>query len=153
MVFSYLEFFGQSNEDVSEFLEAMEVACISNHVDQPAHVLWLLQICLKGDARLWLQAYQVELGAMDPPVVLTVALLRQALSERFQKVEDPDKVWHSIQELAQGDGEQVESYVKKFSLLWEGLCKALAPQQPPPDMMKKDHLWWVLKVKFVGEWS
>ena len=38
MVFSYPEFFGKSSEDVSDFLEAMEVACISNHGDEPAHV-------------------------------------------------------------------------------------------------------------------
>ena len=32
----------------------------------------------------------------------------------------------------------MESYIKKFSMLWESLCKALQPQVAPPDMMKKD---------------
>ena len=74
----------------------------------------------------------------QPPIALTVEVLKQALSKEYKKVEDPDRVWHSIQALVQGDGENVEDYIKKFSLLWESLCKALDPQQPPPDMMKKD---------------
>ena len=145
MVFSYPEFFGKSSEDVSEFLEAMEVACISNHIEEPTHVLRLLQICLKGDARLWLKVYQEQLAATDPPGVLMVEVLKQALSEAFKKIEDPDRVWHSIQALVQGDGEQVEDYIKKISLLWDGLCKALEPQQPTPDMMKKDRFMAGLK--------
>ena len=72
-------------------------------------------------------------------IVLTVEVLKQTLGKYYKKVEDPDRVWHSIQVLVQGDGENVEDYVKNFSLLWESLCKALDPQQPPPDMMKKDH--------------
>ena len=32
----------------------------------------------------------------------------------------------------------MESYIKKFAMLWESLCKALRPQVAPPDMMKKD---------------
>ena len=32
----------------------------------------------------------------------------------------------------------MESYIKKFSMLWESLCKALQPQVAPPNMMKKD---------------
>ena len=43
-----------------------------------------------------------------------------------------------MQELKQQDNEPVESYIKKFSMLWESLCKALQPQVAPPDMMKKD---------------
>lgn len=38
----YLEFNGQNNEDVEEFLEKMEVACISNHVEASAQMLRLL---------------------------------------------------------------------------------------------------------------
>ena len=48
---SYPEFSGVANEDVGDFLEKIEVACISNHVQAPAQMLRLLQICLKGDAR------------------------------------------------------------------------------------------------------
>lgn len=50
---SYPEFFGSPNEDVIDFLERMELACISNHVVNEKHVLRLLEIHLKGDARLW----------------------------------------------------------------------------------------------------
>ena len=50
MAFSYPEFHGRSDENIEEFLESMEVACISNHVHAPAQMLRLLQICLKGDA-------------------------------------------------------------------------------------------------------
>ena len=48
MASAYPEFNGRKNEDVEDFLEKMEAACISNHVDAPAQMLRLLQICLKG---------------------------------------------------------------------------------------------------------
>ena len=35
---TYPEFYGGSSEDVEDFLETMEVACISNHIDEPAQV-------------------------------------------------------------------------------------------------------------------
>ena len=61
MAFSYPEFHGRADEDVTEFLEKMEVACISNHVQAPAQMLRLLQICLKGDARNWCRGHEEEL--------------------------------------------------------------------------------------------
>ena len=67
---------------------------------------------------------------------LTWENLRQALVIEFEKIEDPDKVWHEIQGLRQGEAEAINEYDKKFSLLWESLCEALQPQAPPPDMMK-----------------
>ena len=75
---------------------------------------------------------------MDPPVAVTLEGLREALAGRFVKVEDPDKVWQEIQGLRQGEREVVDGYIKKFSSLWERLCRALQPQASPPDMMKKD---------------
>ena len=76
--------------------------------------------------------------ARDPPVVLELVALKQALRVEFEKEEDPDKVWHEVQGLVQKEGEPVEDYIKKFSTLWESLCRALRPAVPPPDMMKKD---------------
>ena len=57
--------------------------------------------------------------------------------------------------LVQREGESVDEYMRKFSLAWERMCKALAPQVPPPDMMKKDRflagLWenlrWRVELK------
>ena len=57
----YPEFYGGPSEDVEDFLERMEVACISNHIDEPAQVLRLLNICLKGDARIWYRTYEESL--------------------------------------------------------------------------------------------
>ena len=71
MVFSYPKFYGRGDEKVEEFLEKMEVACISNHVQAPAQMLRLLQICLKGDARAWSRTYEEGLQGADPPVQLT----------------------------------------------------------------------------------
>ena len=93
MAFSYPEFHGRGDENVEEFLEKMEVACISNHVQEPAQMLRLLQICLKGDARIWSKSHEEGLQRADPPVPLTWNNLREALPTRFTKVEDPDKVW------------------------------------------------------------
>ena len=72
----------------------MEVACISNHVEAPTQMLWLLQICLKGDARAWSMSFEQELQGAEPPIQLTWNNLQQALEIQFAKVEDPDKVWH-----------------------------------------------------------
>ena len=47
--------------------------------------------------------------------------------------------------MKQREGEPIDSYIKKFSLLWESLCQALQPQGAPPDMMKKDRFLAGLK--------
>ncbi|MCO5581366.1 hypothetical protein L7F22_035248 [Adiantum nelumboides] len=138
MAFSYPEFHGRKDEDIEDFLEKTEMACISNHVQAPAQMLRLLQICLKGDARAWSKSHEAELQMADPPIQVTWDILRQALTENFVRLEDPDKVWHEIQGLKQQEAEPIDDYIKKFSLLWESLCEALLPQGAPPDMMKKD---------------
>lgn len=111
---SYPKFAGVSNEDVVDFLEKMEVACISNHVQVPAQMLRLLQICLKGDARAWAKTYEAGLQEEDPPIKLTLENLREALAAEFVKTGDPDKIWQEIQGLVQSGGEPVGSYIKKF---------------------------------------
>ena len=55
MAYRYLEFHGSKDEDVENFLENMELACITNHVDNLDHILRLLQIFLKNKAREWLE--------------------------------------------------------------------------------------------------
>lgn len=60
MIFSYLKFHGDQDEDVKEFLERLEVACISNHVNDKVMILRLLKICLKDDARTWLKAFEEQ---------------------------------------------------------------------------------------------
>ena len=155
MAFSYPEFQGRSNEDVEDFLEKMEVACISNQIHDPAQMLRLLQICLKNDARVWSKAFEEELRAADPPARLSWDNLRHGLEVEFANTEDPHKVWQEVQGLVQREGESVDEYIRKFSLAWERMCKALAPQVPPPDMMKKDRflagLWenlrWRVELK------
>ena len=97
MAFYYPEFHGKSDENIEEFLESMEVACISNHVHAPAQMLRLLQICLKGDARTWSKGHEEGLQKAEPPVELTWENLRQVLTAQFVKTEDPpDKVWQEI---------------------------------------------------------
>ena len=97
MASAYPEFNGRKNEDVEDFLEKMEVACIRNHVDAPAQMLRLLQICLKGEARTWSKTYAEGLQGADPVVPLTWNGLKEALATQFAKEEDADKVWHEIQ--------------------------------------------------------
>ncbi|MCO5561273.1 hypothetical protein L7F22_014894 [Adiantum nelumboides] len=145
MAFSYPEFHGRKDEDIEDFLEKMEMACISNHVQAPPQMLCLLQICLKGDARAWSKSHEAELQMADPPIQVTWDILRKALTKNFVRLEDPDKVWHEIQGLKQQEAEPIDDYIKKFSLLWESLCEALQPQGAPPDMMKKDRFLAGLK--------
>ena len=61
MAFSYPKFYGKKGEDVENFLEQMEVACISNLIVDPVQTLCLLQICLKDEAQKWLNSYEGEL--------------------------------------------------------------------------------------------
>ena len=49
MAFVYPEFNGVPGKDVARFLEHMEVACISNHIDDPAQILRLLQIYVRRE--------------------------------------------------------------------------------------------------------
>ena len=104
-------------------------------------MLRVLQVCLNGDARAWYEEYVNGLG--ETPLTLNGA--KRALGNRFAKVEDPDKIWHSMQKLMQGDNECVDSYDRKFVSLWESLCRALPVGQVPPDMMKKDQFMVGLK--------
>lgn len=67
-----------------------------------------------------------------PPVVLELVALKQALRVKYEKEEDPDKVWHEVQGLVQKEGELVEEYIKKFSALWESLCRAFCPISSSP---------------------
>lgn len=127
MAFSYPEFYGRNDENVADFLEKMELACISNHVEAPAQVLRLLQICLKGEARAWARTYETGLQALEPPVALTLENLREALVAEFVSVVDPDKVWQEIQRLVQRNDKPIDDYIKRFSSLWEDMCRALLP--------------------------
>ena len=61
MVFTYPEFHGKKHEDVADFLEKLEIACITNHVVIEEQVLKLLKIFFKSDARTWLK----ELGTKE----------------------------------------------------------------------------------------
>ena len=88
-------------------------------------MLCLLQICLKGDAQAWFEAFEEALHRANPPVQLSCKNLKDGLEAKFVKMEDPNKVWQEVQELGQRDGETVNEYIKKFSSLWETLCIAL----------------------------
>lgn len=137
MAFSYPEFYGGSGEDVNKFLERLEVACISNHIVDPAQRTRLLQICIQGDARTWLQEFEAQQQALTPPVALTFELIRNALILQFPNIEDAEKNWQTLKNLRQGETESVEFYVKRFLSSWNKWCQALGVERPPA-MIKKD---------------
>ena len=85
MAFPYPEFHGRGDEDVEDFLEKMEVACISNQIHDRAQMLCLLQICLKGDARVWSKEFEEKLCVAVPPVILSWENLRDGLEGEFVK--------------------------------------------------------------------
>lgn len=63
--------------------------------------------------------------------------MKKALQVRYQRVEDLDKISHSIEGLKEGEIGSVQNFVKRFTKLWEQLCKALLLKQPLA-MMKND---------------
>ena len=94
MVYPYPEFYGRENEDVENFLEQMELACITNHVVNEMHVVRLIQIFLKGNARVWLRDFEAQVAADERQCVLTLDRLKTGLLERFLKtLDDPDVIW------------------------------------------------------------
>lgn len=137
MDFSYPEFHGGDGEDVFTFLEQMEVSSISNHIVEPASMLRLLQIFLKGDACTWLKKFEAQQAAAQLPQIITMDGLKDVLKREYERLEDADKIWRLVQDHKQGGTESVECFLKKFAKMWEQLCKALEPERPPA-MLKKD---------------
>ena len=76
MAFSYLEFHGKKHEDIESFFEQMQIACITNHVLDPAQILYLIQIGLKGNAWAWFKAYEEDLQRAKPPLPLNLENLK-----------------------------------------------------------------------------
>lgn len=70
MAFPYPGFHGAAREDVMLFLENLEMASISNHIVDPAQLLRLLQMFLKGDTRTWFIKLEARIAAAQPPQVL-----------------------------------------------------------------------------------
>ena len=116
MGFAYPKFHGSSHEDVVEFLEKMEIACISNQIQDLAQRLRLLQLCLKGDAWVCSRTFEEGLRKANPPVQLDWDNLKEALEIEFVKIEDADKEWQEVQGLFQKKSKHVKKYIHKFSL-------------------------------------
>ena len=111
MVFAYPIFHGCSDEDIEDFLERFEVAIISNHIGDEAQILRLLKICLKDDARAWWMNFEANEARVNPPRILSLARVKQALMVKFQVVEDPSAVWQELENLQQQKNEDVAAYV------------------------------------------
>ena len=110
---------------------------LANQIQDMAQRLHLLQLCLKGDVRVWSRTFEEGLHRANPPLQLDWDNLKEALEIEFMKTEDPDKVRHEVQDLQQRKSETIDDYIRKFSLTWECLCRALEPQMAL-NMMKKD---------------
>ena len=76
----------------------MEIACIINHLLDPAQILRLIQICLNSNAQAWFKAYEEGLQRAKLPLPLNLDNLKHALVEEFVKEEDPKKVWQDVKE-------------------------------------------------------
>ena len=93
MVFSYSEFHNRSDENVEDFLEQMEVGCISNQIQNPTQRLHLLQLFLKG--HVWVRSRTIEEGSIreNPLVQLNSDNLKEGLEAKFVKT------LHEVQDL------------------------------------------------------
>ena len=68
---------------------------------------------------MWSKTFEEGLRRADPPVQLDCDNLKEALETEFVKTEDPNKVWHEVQDLQQRESEPIDEYIRKFSLTWE----------------------------------
>ena len=141
MATQFLEFHGHKDEDAEEFMEKMEFACLLADKQDHAVMLRILFFSLKGEARIWLKDYQAQL---KPPRVMAYDEVKRAFIDHFRKVEDPDKLWHTIQGLVQGEEQDVDAFLKQFNELWERWCVAL-DEEAPPTMLKKEKFLSSLK--------
>lgn len=57
-IYGILLFGGGPGEGVTAFLEELEVAWISNHIEDEVQIVWLLRIGLKGDACIWFKEFE-----------------------------------------------------------------------------------------------
>ena len=151
---SYPEFFGGPNEDVGEFLERFELACINNHVGDEGQVLKMLRIFLKGDAKDWLKSFEAKEAKAVPPRFLTLDRLTKAFLERFQQVEDSSVLWQQLSELRQERRQDVDDFLHVFIGLWDHWCFSLS-SEAPPNFAKKglfmNGLLPALKIKVEGK--
>ena len=85
MAFMYLEFHGKKHEDVENFLEQMEIACIINHVLDCVKILCLIWVCLNRNAQALFKDYEEELQRLEPPLPLSLDNLKQDSKEDFVK--------------------------------------------------------------------
>jgi len=58
---------------------------------------------LKGAVGTWLNEYEAHPKASQPPEVMDYDGVNQAFIDNFKKVEEPNKVWQSIQSFMQGE--------------------------------------------------
>ena len=80
---------------------------------------------MKDEARKWLKSHEGILQRAQPPIVLTLDNLKEALKEEFVKAEDPEKLWQEVKEVRQRKRELVGDYIDRFYSLWEKLSGAL----------------------------
>lgn len=103
---------------------------------------------MKGDARKWLTRFEAEQAATIPPVVVTTEVVK-GLWQQYRSVRDADKTWQIVKTLRQGETKVVEHFLKQFEEVWEQLCLALMPEQPPT-MMKKGS--FIASLKLALRW-
>ena len=131
MAFSYPKFHGRKDEDVVDFLEQMEIACINNHVVHEEKILKLLKVFLKDDARDWLKLFEATEAVASPCQVLTLNRFKEGFLARFQPIEDPSMLWQELKDVKQRKEQSVDSFVHVFTSLWTRWSVSLKGEVPP----------------------
>lgn len=87
-------------------------------------------------------------------MVLTIDDVERGLFAKYQCAEDPNKVWHAIEGLKEGEFGSVANFLKNFNKIRDELCKALESEHLPTMMMKdnfvtglKTTLRWKVELK------
>ena len=123
---------GNKDEDVDHFLQRIELAAFNSNRDEDAAKLRLVSLLLEGQAREW---YEDTLNRDQRD---NWEQLRDALKERFGRVQSPEDLWRELSRIQQGEEEDITSYIKRFEACWRKIVRILEGNQAPPDFLKKD---------------
>ncbi|MCO5603611.1 hypothetical protein L7F22_057762 [Adiantum nelumboides] len=124
-------FHGRSDEDATDFMDNLEVACVVFGRDDDVSRLRLFSLLLKAEARTWF-------NTLLPVDRADWGGLRMAFMQRFGARETSKKLWERLCELRLVNVFEYGEYELQFTDLWDKWIATLAIGKRAPDFLKRD---------------